>query len=501
LLVPPPDDEHDCGWKAYSKAQAEKIEEQRAKLDALTEKLAVVTAKIEELSKRGKGHRSERRRRPKMPPPVPPKSDPAETEKKRRAAAELRNTKLETDIVAVPVPPDACRCPTCGGDEKIRNVGFGKPSTVYEYVPGYFRRRIFQRQTLACRCGYIVTAPAPDRVAEKTRYAPSFIAQLIFTKCSSSMPQYRLEKEYKNIGIPMSRSTMCSLFHRGAHELEPLYKAALALVPRATDVHADETSIRQINVEKKAYMWDFVTPELVVYCYAPDRSGDTPKRVLGDSQGRLVVDQHTGYNAITKPGKRTRAGCLAHARRKIFENSEHPEAKEALDLIGEIYVVERDAKEAEIVGTDAHLALRKARSRPLFAKLLRWGRRHRHSFEPRSGIAKAIRYLLRNFRALGCFLRYATIPPDNNPAEAGLRRVALGRSNYLFVGHKESGHDHAVLYTLVASCEKNGVNPIAYLTDVLTRVQTHPASRIQELLPHRWKPPDQPSIEHRAAPG
>jgi transposase len=198
-LVPPPDDEHDCGWKAYSVAQA-------AKLDELAEKLATVTAKLDELSKLSKGHRSERRRRPKMPPPVPPKSDPAEAERKRREAAEVRNTKLETEVIAVPVPQNACVCPTCGDDEKIRNVGFGKPSTVYEYIPGYFRRRIFQRQTLACRCGYIVTAPAPDRVAEKTRYAASFIAHLIVSKCSSSMPQYRLEKEYRNIGIPPSLS-------------------------------------------------------------------------------------------------------------------------------------------------------------------------------------------------------------------------------------------------------------------------------------------------------
>ncbi len=122
---------------------------------------------------------------------------------------------------------------------------------------------------------------------------------------------------------------------------------------------------------------------------------------------------------------------------------------------------------------------------PLFAKLLQWGRRYRHAFEPRSGIAKAIRYLLRNFRAFGCFLRYATIPPDNTPAEAGLRRVAVDRSNYLVVWDIDSGKDHAVIYTLVPSCGKNGVNPLAYLTDVLTHIQTHPASRIEELLPHR----------------
>jgi len=481
-LVPPADDDHDCGWKAYAKHQ-------QSKLDELSEQLATVKATLDELALRSKGHRSERRKSKKMPPPVAAKADPGDTKKKRKDGDELRNTKLETEIVPVPVPPGACRCPDCG-NEKLRNVGSGKPSTVYEYVPGYLRRRIFQRQTLSCRCGYIVTAPAPDRVGEKTRYAPSFIAHLITTKCSSSMPQYRLEKEYRNVGVPISRSTMCALFHRGARELKPLYAAALALVPSATDVHADETSIRQLGLDKKAYIWDFVTPDLIVYCFAPDRSGDTPKRVLGDSQGRLVVDQHTGYNAVTKPGKRTRAGCLAHARRKIFEQSEHPEAKEALDLIGEIYVVERDAKSAGIVGTNGHLALRKRRSRPLFAKLLAWGRRHRRRFEPRSGMGRAIRYLLRNFRELGRFLRFATIPPDNNVAEAGLRRVALGRANFLFVGHEESGHDLAVLYTMVASCEKHRVNPVAYLTDVLTRVQKHPASRIDELLPHRWKPPD-----------
>jgi transposase len=210
--------------------------------------------------------------------------------------------------------------------------------------------------------------------------------------------------------------------------------------------------------------------------------------VLGDSTGRLVVDMFTGYNAVTKPGKRLRAGCLAHARRKLFEQREHPETTEPLDLIGAIYVIEHEAKAAGILGTEAHLQLRRARSRPLFAKLLRWARRHRDSFEPRSGMGRAIRYILRNFRELGRFLRFPTIPPDNNIAEAALRRVALGRKNFLFVGSEDAGHDIAVLYTLVATCEKHGVNPIDYLTDVLIRVHTHPARTVHDLLPHRWKP-------------
>jgi len=471
-LVPPPDDDHDCGWKAYAKAQ-------QAQLDALTAKLA-------ELERRVAGHKSERRKSGKLPPPLVTKADPATTRDKRRQAAAQRDAQLVTEIVPVEVPKDACACPDCGRTD-LRRVGNGKPSTVYEYVQPHFRKRVYLRETLACRCGYIVTARAPDRVGDKTRYAPSFVAHLVVQKCGDSNPQYRLEKSYRNIGIPMARSTMCDLFHRAARELRPIYDAALALIPSAPDLHADETSIRQLGLDRRAYIWDFVAPEVTVYRFAPSRSGDVPKAILGDSKGRLVVDAHTGYNAVTKPGKRTRAGCLAHARRKLFDQREHPEVAVALDIIHEIYLVERDAKTAGIVGTAAHLELRRARSRPLFALLLRWAHHQRGAFEPRSGMGKALRYLLRNFRELGCFLRYAGIPPDNNIAEAGLRRVALGRKNFLFVGGEDAGHDLAVLYTLVATCEKHGINPIDYLQDVLVRVHSHPARAVAELLPHRWR--------------
>lgn len=472
-MAPPPDD-HDCGWKKYAEAQAAE--------------LALLKEKFEQLERRVLGKKSERFKSSKLPPPLPPKSEPAKASEKRRANRLIRDARVETEVVQVAVPKDQCSCPDCG--KELRRVGEGKSSTVFEYVQPYFRKRVYQRETLSCRCGHIVTAKAPNRVGEKTRFAPSFIAHLIVNKCGDSNPQYRLEKAYRNLGIPMSRSTMCELIHRGADELRPLHNAALKLVPLATDVHADETSMRQQDLSGRSYIWSFVTPELVVYRYAPSRSGAIPQQVLGDSQGRLVVDQYTGYNAVTKPGRRLRAGCLAHARRKLYEQREHPETQEPLDLIRRIYEVEREAKEADIIGTDAHLELRKRKSRPIFAQLLWWGHRHRGSFNPRSAMAKAIRYLLKNFRELGRFLRFASIPPDNNIAEASLRRVALGRGNYLFFGHEEAGNDFAVLYTLVASCEKHGVNAIDYLTDVLIRVQTHPAHRVDELLPHRWKPPN-----------
>ena len=475
-MTPPDDDDHDCGWKAYAKAQ--------------DKKLAAVMARLEDLERRARGHKSEKRKGSKLPPPIPPpKPTPAETKAKRSALAELRDARIDVELTPIPVPTAQRTCTACG-NERMRAVGTGKLSTVIEYVRPHFRRRVFQRETLACRCGHIVTAPAPDRVGDKTRYAPSFVAHLITSKCNDSIPQYRLEKAYRQLGIPISRSTMCDLFHRAAVELEPIYAAALALVPASADVHADETSIRQQGLDKRAFIWGFVTPDVIVYRYAPSRSGETAKEVLGESTGRLVVDQYTGYNAVTKPGGRVRAGCLAHARRKLFEQRQHPETKEPLDLIGAIYQVEREAKKSAIIGTDAHLAMRRDRSRDLFAKILQWAHRHRDTFEPRSGMGRAIRYILRNFRELGRFLRHPSIPPDNNVAEAALRRVALGRKNFLFVGGEDQGQHLAILYTLVASCEKHSVNPVDYLTDVLTRVHTHPSRDVAALLPHHWRPPE-----------
>lgn len=473
-MVPPADD-HDCGWKAYA-------EHQERRADKLEERLTA----LEKAFKR----KSERRKKSKLPPAVAKQpATPEEKKQTREAMAALREAKLETVVEPLPVAPSACACEACGNTE-LREVGKGKPSTIYEYIPPSFRKLVLMRQTLACKCGKVITAEAPARLGEKTRYAPSFVAHLCTSKLANSIPQHRLEKEYKRLGIPIARSTMNALLHRAAKELKPLHDAACALVKNGRVVGADETSVRQADLDKKAFMWTFNTPELSVYKYAETRSGNMAVEMLGESDGVIVVDQYTGYNKVTKPGMRVRAGCMAHARRKIFENTSHEGFNEALDLIGKLYEVEREAKKAGIEKAEAHLAMRTERSRPLFAQLLWWGRKQRGRHEPRSSAGRAVKYLMKNRRALSVFLTDAEVPIDNNASERDMRPVAMGRSNYLFFQHKDSGERHATLYTLVKSAEKNGLNPTTYLSDVLVRVHTHPQNRIEDLLPHRWKPPD-----------
>lgn len=459
----PPSKEHDCEWQAYAKS--------------LEQKLDTVMQRLGQLEKHVVGPQSEKRKRsPKMPPPIAPVAGGGAKQK----------DPLASEIVPVAVPAGERRCKVCGRSD-LKPVGQGKRTKVIEYVAAHFRERIYIRETLACSCGRcVITAPAPDRVGDKTQYAPSFVAHVVVSKCADNRAQYNLAKEYERSGVKISRSTINTLFHRAATVLHPLVVRLMARIAASDLVLADETSIRMQKADKRAFVWTFLGGKLIGYRFSADRSGATPVNVLGDSPGTLLCDAYTGYNKLLSTGRRQRAGCLAHARRKIFEAGESPEVTEALDFIGAIYEVERDAKTRRLEETSAHAEMRRARSRLPFARLLRWARRLRMRHGPKSQLGRAARYILNNWRELGLFLRDPRIPPDNNRSEAALRRVAMGRKVFLFVGHEEAGANLAGLYSLVASCELNGVNPLEYLADVLLRIDRHPAARVDELLPDVW---------------
>ena len=209
--------------------------------------------------------------------------------------------------------------------------------------------------------------------------------------------------------------------------------------------------------------------------------------MLGGTQGDLLCDAYSGYNSVADVSSRERAACHAHLRRYFHEAlSTAPIAQQAIDLILELYSVEHDAKEQRIVGTDAHRALRKQRAGPIRERLKQWLDDQLSVQLPKSPIGIAIRYALGHWDELGRFLDDARIPLDNNASERALRRVALGRKNFLFVGDIESGKNLAGLYSLVATCEARAINPFEYLADVLARIGEHPQSRIDELLPAAW---------------
>lgn len=217
----------------------------------------------------------------------------------------------------------------------------------------------------------------------------------------------------------------------------------------------------------------------------------TRTEVLGGSAGTLVVDAYTGYNRVTDVDGRERAGCLAHVRRKFFDAlSTAPEAARlALDLILDVYRVEHEAKARQIVRTANHLALRQTKSRHAMDAFHAWLLAEQDRHLPKGPLGQAISYAINQWDTLTLFLDDVRVPVDNNASERALRVVALGRKNFLFVGDPEKGENLAGLYSLIATCEAHDVDPVAYLRDVLLRVDVHPASRIDEILPHRWQQP------------
>jgi transposase len=492
-------DDHRCEWRERAEGLQLQLDQAHATVAALTEKLTAVESTLEKLQRHVFGQRSE-----KMPPVAEAIRDPAKVEAARIAALRTRRENIEkrrqlvTRKIEHKVREDQKTCPKCGGHDFSR-LGGGDVTELYDLVPAKVERQLHVQEKLRCRCGEtIITADPPAKVYDKARFGPTFIAQVVVSKCADSLPLYRQAKAYRRAGVQVDDSTLGQLFHRAAEATMPLSKRLLRLVSEKEIVQADETTqrVQDKGKTRTAWLWSFIArdeaeKELISYVFSRSRSGETPLRVLGDTLGKLVADAYSGYNKVTLPGGRKRAGCLAHLRRKFFEaQSTAPElAKIAMDYILDVYRIERAALEADLLDTPEHLKMRQTRSAVVMDAFKAWLDLEEAQQLPKSPIGEAIGYALGQWDALTLFLTDPHLPVDNNASERALRVAALGRKNFLFVGHDEAGENLAGLYSLIATCEANGANPVDYLADVLLRVQSHPASRIDELLPHNWTPP------------
>ncbi len=487
------EEDHNCEWRGKAAALEAELAALKEKGRAQAELISGMQAQLDKLLRHAFGTRSEkvtpmaeelRKKKPRSP------EETAEERREKRA----KRAELPTEVVHHAVPPEQRRCPKCGGTD-FKAVGEGKKTTVYDFVPARLVRRVHVQETLACTCGEcVLTAPGAPKAIEQGLYGPGLIAHVVVAKCADSLPFYRQAKAFRRAGVPVARTTIGDLFHACARATAPLARRLLELIVADVVVRADETTMRVLagaekGKSRRAWLWTFRTEKLIAYKFSPSRSGNVPSEVLGDSQGYLQVDAYTGYNAVTSPARRIRVGCWSHGRRKYFDAlPTAPEAREVLDLIVELYAVEDEAKAQGIEGTEAHLALRKAKSAPVIDRIAAWLAERQARHPPKSPLGEAIRYMQGQWEPLTRFLTDARLKLDNNGSEQALRVVALGRKNYLFVGNDEAGENIAGLYSLVATCEANDVDPEAYLADVLTRLATHPNADLDALLPHRWTP-------------
>lgn len=433
---------------------------------------------------------------------TPMPAEPAEKERERRrkgreaskpARRNKRRLRKGLPVVHDRVDVAASVLPESYALQDFREVGEGEVVRRVEHVREHLVVIEYRLQTLASKDGaHIVRAEAPLGVVEGGHYGPGIYARVVTSKCADSQPLYRIERALERDGCPIARSTLCSFFHRSAELLTPLYTRLLEVVRDDAYLHADETTLKvQAKGQcRQGWIWALLGKQAIVYAFDESRSGTVAERLLGKSEGFLIIDGYSGYNGVLtsddkqRRGERTHVACWAHLRRYFFKAlASAPEAREVMDHIAWLYRIEHAAAERDILGTDAHLALRRAESRARVDAIEAWVDRELGKHAPKSPLGRAITYARNQKTALRRFMDDAALPLDNNAAERALRIFALGRKNFLFAGHVEGAQNLAILQSLVSTCRLHDINPYEYFRDVLTRVQIHPRAKLDDLMP------------------
>lgn len=349
----------------------------------------------------------------------------------------------------------------------------------------------------------------PAQPIDKGLPTSRLIAQVMMSKFADHMPFYRQESWFARQKCPITRSTLWGWEAKAAFELLPLVNCLKREIQGRDHIFGDDTPMPTIEEglgkTRTGRFWAYTSPrnedkaELTVYEYTLDRKGVHPQTFLKNSRGYLQADAYAGFKKLFKnkssplgqqKGKMTPAACWAHVRRKFVEVLKiDPDsvAQEALDMIDELYGIERLARD-EAYTAPMQKKLRKERSRPILKKFHKWLIYHQKRASPKSRLGGAIQYALNQWEALNTFLLDGRLEVDNNRAERAIKSIVIGRKNYLFMGGPKGGEAAAIMCTLAETCKKNNVDPYHYLADVLERLPTHPHKKISELLPYNWQP-------------
>jgi transposase len=385
-------------------------------------------------------------------------------------------------------------CPCCGK----QRICIGQEVTEQlEHVPASFFVIQHIQHKYACReCDHnghnpqIELAAKPQQPIEKGLAAPGLLAYVITSKLADHLPLYRMEKIFARHDLHIASSTMCAWMASCAELVTPLYRLMIERVRQSRVIHTDDTRVpvQAKNKCKSGRIWTYIGDgqhPYILYDYTPDRTRAGPAAWLRGYRGYLQADAYGGYDGIYATGAKEVA-CWAHARRKFFEAKETDSARATamLAMVQELYKVEHEAKD---LGDEARRELRHSRSVPMLATIKGWLDKEKDLVLPRSPMAAAIQYTLNQWEALCRYCEAGWLDIDNNAAERALKRVAIGRKNWLFAGNDAFGQHHAVLWSLIASAEAHKVDPQAYLRSVLAKIAQTPGSELNQFLPELWK--------------
>ncbi len=411
-------------------------------------------------------------------------------------------------------------CLGCGG--ALRLVG-EDVSEILEMVAAKLKVIEVARLKKSCRCcEKIAQVPAPSRPIPGSMAGPSLLAFILVSKYDDHVPLYRLNEIFERMGADIPDTTLADWCGRSMRTLAPLNDLVIKEIMASDRLHADDTPIRVLDRLKGAgrlgkgvkegRIWAYVrddrpwrgsAPPGAVYYFSPDRKGQHPQKHLTGFRGILQADAYAGFKELYKPDAcgsvRVReAACWAHLRRDfhdVWQTTKSEIAKEALDRIGVLYDIEKqiNGRSAE----DRH-GVRREHSKPKVEAFKVWAEQQLGSISGKSDLAKAFRYVLTRWAAFTLFLEDGRVAIDNNAAERAMRPIGIGRKNWLFAGSDAGGETLASAMTIIETAKLSGLDPQAYLADVLGRINDHKNNRLHELLPWNWKPLEA-NAEHQKA--
>jgi len=428
------------------------------------------------------------------PTPKPRRTEPA---RRNRGALPAHLSRIE---LLVDIEDKACPC--CGGT--LHQIGEDR-AEMLDYVPAQLRVRVIRRPRYGCRtCEEAVAqAPAPERPIDGGMATEALVAHVLINKYCDHLPLYRQSQIFARQGVNLDRSTLCNWVGRACWWLAPLHERILSTALASPKVFADDTTLPVLDPgqgrTKTGRLWCYAVDNrpwcgpghpAAAYVYSEDRKGEHPATHLQGFKGLLQVDGYAGFGRLVgaTDGGPQLVFCWAHTRRKFYDvhvATKSPLAAEALRRIAALYAIEADIRGKP---AEERRLVRLQQSRPVVEAMHAWLNEQLGRISGRSTLAQAIRYALNHWKGLILFLDDGRLELDTNTVERAMRPVALGRKNALFAGADSGGRHWAIVATLIQTAKLNGLDPLAWLTDVLERIVSGRTKRreLDTLLPWNW---------------
>jgi transposase len=442
------------------------------------------------------GKKSEKRGAPETSPLQPllfdepasapvPDATPTTTVKahpcRKRGRRPLPKNLPRIDVVIDVAEKDrVCEC----GDERAE---IGREVTErLDIIPAIIQVERTIRIKRACRrCegsadvthGAVHIAPLPPQIIPQGIVTPGFLAHVVISKYADALPLYRQQGQLRRLGLDISRATLAKWVLQVAVACHTLYALLLDEVHSGPVINMDETPIQVLNEPgrantTKSYMWVCrggpLGQPVIIFHYAPTRAGRIAEKLLAGYSGYLQTDGYVGYETVGERKGITHLGCMSHVRRKFVDVQKgagcttHGVARSILDLIGDLYGVEREASHNNLT-LDAIVALRAKKSRPVLDRIKALLDKYHPMCPPKSLLGQAINYALNMWLRLTIYLEHGFLNIDNNVAENAIRPLAVGRKNWLFAGSPAGADAAAIMFSIIETAKANGIEPYAYL--------------------------------------